>query len=201
MNTTKALVLSEMCFADGDECVAHVAEVVNPDGRNRAAACSLIGIEPTTVGYDGDDFAEYVIAANVHRRHMSTGARAMATALVLAADGKREGGRWKRGSVVNPESGISEGKTWQNLLINAGLILDHAPDLAPAVVAGQTSLDEARRRAEEARDAERAKLAQAERIAAIEAEAESFITERDPDLAAQVGGPFHAGSRATGGVA
>ncbi|KXF51060.1 hypothetical protein AXA44_15440 [Rhodococcus sp. SC4] len=33
--------------------------------------------------YDGDDFADYVIDCNVTRRNMSTGARAMATALVL----------------------------------------------------------------------------------------------------------------------
>ena len=69
------------------------------DGRNRAAACGLVGIEPETVLYEGDDLAEYVIDCNVTRRNMSTGARAMATALVLAEDGRRGDGRWKRGSV------------------------------------------------------------------------------------------------------
>lgn len=69
------------------------------DGRNRAAACERVGVEPETVVYDGDDLAEYVIDCNVTRRNMSTGARAMSTALVLAADGRREGGQWKRGSL------------------------------------------------------------------------------------------------------
>lgn len=49
-------------------------------------------------------------------------------------------GRWKRGSVVgNPDSGITPDKTWQNLLNNAGTILDHAPALAQEVVAQTVS--------------------------------------------------------------
>src|SRR6516164_2413820 len=51
------------------------------DGRNRFNACKRAGVEPSVVVYDGDDPAAYVIAQNVHRRHMSDGARAMATAL------------------------------------------------------------------------------------------------------------------------
>jgi hypothetical protein len=50
--------------------------------------------------YGGDDLAEYVIDANITRRNMTTGQRAMSTALVLEADGRRsENGRWVRGSV------------------------------------------------------------------------------------------------------
>ena len=43
-----------------------------------------------------------------------------ATALVLHGDGRRDNGRWKRGSVVNPDIGINDGKTWQNLLNQSG---------------------------------------------------------------------------------
>ena len=50
------------------------------DGRNRSAACERAGVSPTTIVYEGDDLAEYVIDCNSSRRHMSTGARAMATA-------------------------------------------------------------------------------------------------------------------------
>lgn len=53
----------------------------------------------------------------------------MFIALVLANSGKRENGRWKGGSVVNPESGIS-GKAWQSHMAMAGVILDHVPELA-----------------------------------------------------------------------
>lgn len=162
------------------------------DGRNRAAACERVGVDPDTTVYEGGDLAEYVIDCNSSRRHMSTGARAMATALVLSADGRRGNGRWRRGSVLgNPESGItSDAKTWQNALNNAGIILDHSPDLADRIVSGEMPLDAAYRRACETRDAERIRLEAAERVAAEEADARAFIEDQAPDLAAQVGGPF-----------
>ena len=77
------------------------------DGRNRLAACDLAGVKPDVVVYAGTDLAEYVIDANT-RRNMSTGARAMSTALVLDADGRRVDGRWKRGSVANGQLSISD---------------------------------------------------------------------------------------------
>ena len=123
------------------------------DGRNRAAACERIGVEPETVVYDGDDLAEYVIDCNVTRRNMSTGARAMSTALVLAADGRREGGRWQRGSVAITESGNSDSQ-WRQRLSEAGVVLDFKPDLADAVVAGDMALDAAFRQADEIRRSE-----------------------------------------------
>lgn len=158
------------------------------DGRNRFAACEKAGVSPETVVYDGDDLAEYVIDANSSRRHMSTGARAMSTALVLAADGRRHEGRWKRGSVVqNPE--LAEGRrAWQVAVANAGVVLDFAPDLAEAVVTGTLALDAAFRQAEDRRDAERKKLEEGERLAAEEADARAFIEETAPDLADRVDG-------------
>lgn len=133
------------------------------DGRNRAAACLRVGIEPETVVYDGDDLAEYVIDCNVTRRNMSTGARAMSTALVLAEDGRRDGGRWKRGSVVgNDESVTSAG--WAQRLKEAGVVLDFKPDLASAVVAGDLTLNAAFEQADAIRtSAERDKIMARER--------------------------------------
>ncbi len=112
------------------------------DGRNRAAACARLGIEPESVTYDGDDLAEYVIDSNVTRRNMTTGARAMATALVLAADGRREDGRWRRGSVANHES-VNSDRSWQQRLLEAGVVLDYTPAAAPEVVAGSLTLSAA----------------------------------------------------------
>lgn len=133
------------------------------DGRNRHAACQRAGIEPDTVVYEGDDLAEYVIDCNVARRNMSTGARAMATALVLADDGRRDGGRWKRGSVDITESGNST-QTWRNSLNQAGTILDFKPDLAQAVVNGTLALDAAYQQANSIKQsAERDKIMERER--------------------------------------
>lgn len=109
------------------------------DGRNRLEACSRAGVEARTTVYEGNDPAEFVIACNVTRRNMSTGARAMATALVLEADGRRENGRWKRGSVdISTDRNSDSG--WRQALHRAGVILDFKPDLAADVIAERTDL-------------------------------------------------------------
>src|SRR5690625_1027817 len=110
------------------------------DGRNRAKACEMVNVEPEVTVYDGDDLAEYVIDSNTSRRHMSTGARAMATALVLADDGRRNNGRWKRGAVDITESGNNSSQ-WRQRLTESGVVIDFAPDLADQVVSGDIALD------------------------------------------------------------
>ncbi len=156
------------------------------DGRNRHAACQQIGVEPETVIYEGADLAEYVIDCNSTRRNMSTGARAMSTALVLAEDGRRNDGRWKRGSVGIAQSSNTE-SAWQTYLHKSGTVLDHAPDLAQDVVDGILALDAAYHSAVHNRDAERNRLAEVERLVAEESDARTFIEDTAPDLAAQVG--------------
>lgn len=132
------------------------------DGRNRAKACEMAGIAPVTETYDGEDLAEYVIDCNTTRRHMSTGARAMATALVLAEDGRRENGRWAYGALAElSESGQSDFRKRVN---ESGVVLDFKPDLADAVVAGDLPLDNAYQQAKEIKDsAERDKILERER--------------------------------------
>lgn len=161
------------------------------DGRNRAKACKLINVEPEVTTYNGDDLAEYVIDSNTSRRHMSTGARAMSTALVLVDDGQRKNGRWKRGSSDIYKS-VNTSGTWSQLIHRAGLILDHSPNLADQVVSGDLALDAAFRQAEESRDAERKKLEQQQRLEAEESDAKAFIEENDPELAKQVGDVFQS---------
>ncbi len=116
------------------------------EGRNRWEACKRAGVEPTATVYDGDDPASFVLSANVSRRHLTPGQRAVAAAVVLKEAGRRIEGRWVRGSVVNPESGtsgITDSKTWQNTMSRAGTILDYAPELADAVIAGVMKFDRA----------------------------------------------------------
>lgn len=121
------------------------------DGRNRAAACELVGITPETVEYDGDDLAAYVLDCNISRRHMSTGARAMAAALVLEADGRRSNGRWKYGALSDSWNSTNS-NTWGVALRMAGTVLDWAPELAEQVIAGQLRLDIAYDEAKKKRD-------------------------------------------------
>ena len=147
------------------------------DGRNRAAACDLIGITPETVIYEGDDLAEYVIDSNVTRRNMSAGARAMATALVLEADGKRKDGRWQRGSVDIGSSSSSE-SVWIKAITQSGVVLDWLPELGPRVVAGEIALDAAYKQAKDARNAVDAE----KQRAAIEANRKREATIREREL-------------------
>lgn len=52
------------------------------DGRNRAAACLMLGIEPATVDYTGDDPLGFVLAKNLNRRHLNESQRAMVAAKI-----------------------------------------------------------------------------------------------------------------------
>jgi len=47
------------------------------DGRNRATACAMLGIEPPTVEYTGNDPVAYVVSKNLKRRHLTASQRAM----------------------------------------------------------------------------------------------------------------------------
>ena len=49
------------------------------DGRNRALACIMAGVEPTTVVYDGDPWV-FSLSRNKHRRHMTEAAIALVAA-------------------------------------------------------------------------------------------------------------------------
>src|SRR4051794_38937805 len=50
------------------------------DGRGRSTACHRLGIAPREVPYTGSDPLGYVLAKNLHRRHLSVGQRAMIAA-------------------------------------------------------------------------------------------------------------------------
>lgn len=61
------------------------------DGRNRARACTSLGLRITTRRYDGDDPMQFVISHNLHRRHLTDSQRAMIAAelATLPAGGDR----------------------------------------------------------------------------------------------------------------
>lgn len=131
------------------------------DGRNRSRACEMLGIEPETVTYEGDDLAEYVIDCNVTRRNMSTGARAMAFALVMEADGRRDNGRF---SGVDDFAPVQNETSLRSQISRAGVVIDFKPGLADSVVHGQTTLKDAYKQAKAIKDSEeREKIMERER--------------------------------------
>ena len=50
------------------------------DGRNRYAACELVGVDPVFVTYDGDDAEGFAWSINVRRRNLTKGQIALAAA-------------------------------------------------------------------------------------------------------------------------
>ncbi len=63
------------------------------DGRNRREACKIAGVVPDVRELNGEDPKAFVISANIHRRHMTKGQRAMAVAKIYPDPEK--GGRGK----------------------------------------------------------------------------------------------------------
>ena len=158
------------------------------DGRNRAKACEMVNVEPEVTVYEGDDLAEYVIDCNTTRRHMSTGARAMASALIMQDEGARqyddEGvGYWRPGSLMG--LGSHDGASYEGVrkaFQRAGVVLDYKPDIAEQVIWGELPLKTAYEQANAIKQsAERDKILERERRkrereeAAAEAERNSQI--------------------------
>jgi hypothetical protein len=52
------------------------------DGRNRALACVMAGVEPDTVVYDGDPWL-FSLSRNKHRRHLTVDEIAMVAAQMV----------------------------------------------------------------------------------------------------------------------
>lgn len=147
------------------------------DGRNRLAACKIAGVEPEFVSYDGDPIA-FVLSANNERRHLSLPQRAAATALTLATNGHRSNGRWRRDSVPQDPAITESGNSgWLQRMTEAGLVLDHLPDLLPRVAAGDIALDDAYRRAVAARDEKKRRAELPDDLGALVDAGELTITD------------------------
>jgi hypothetical protein len=81
------------------------------DGINRARACEVIGIEPKTEEYTGDDPLSYVVSINVRRRHMDTSQRAMLATEMLPEFTLQAKDRLSKTASVNAKAKRPEGST------------------------------------------------------------------------------------------
>lgn len=135
------------------------------DGRNRLRACEIAGVQPTRqqlpADYSEAQILDYVVSANIHRRHLSPSQKAMlATALeqlYAAAAALNVGGRPRKGEekpVANLRQ-VSEreqksveraakavGVSGRSVSTAKALKRD-APDLAAKVAAGEMTLNAA----------------------------------------------------------
>jgi hypothetical protein len=78
-------------------------------------------------GYEGDDPDGYALAVNVARRNLRPSQKYMITEMARRVTGVRK-------------SAISDSHNTESQLASAATVLDHAPDLARRVAAGQRAL-------------------------------------------------------------
>jgi ParB-like chromosome segregation protein Spo0J len=140
------------------------------DGRNRYAACELAGIEPRFTTYEGDDPAGYALAVNIARRHLTTGARA-----VLAEQARRLGGMSTRKAATGAD-------LHHRRIMDAALVLDYAPHLVPAIVAGLKPLSVAVAEAREHKVIADAVRAKEDRVRKADPDLMSLVAEQRMDL-------------------
>jgi hypothetical protein len=100
------------------------------DGRNRREACRRAGVVPHHIRLDGQDPVTFILSANINRRHMTKGQRAMVVAKLYPD-------RTSRG-----QSSVTEGISYERVSL-ARFVLRHASDPANSVTNGSISLDNA----------------------------------------------------------
>ena len=141
------------------------------DGRNRVAACELAGVEPEFTTYDGDDPDGYALSVNIARRHLTKGQQAM-----VAARARHVSGQSMRH--VSGQLGLSRDR-----INRAAIVLEHAPNLADAVVAGAMGLDAAYETARENKEKAEGVEAQLARLRGEDPELADKVVEGELTLA------------------
>jgi len=109
------------------------------DGRNRYRACQRLKIQPVTRDYDGDAPVAFVIAKNLHRRHL-TQSQLAAIALHLLQPYQEEARQRQRG--VTPPGGVSQ---FHHPVLDEAGPGTAAEKLGRHIGVGHTTIEEARR--------------------------------------------------------
>lgn len=106
------------------------------DGRNRKRACEIAGVELWTEKLNGHDATAMIVSANLARRNLSKGQKAMALAMIRPEAG--HGGARQKGSSSETKLEISKARISQ-----ARTVLHFSRELALRVMSGQEPLDAA----------------------------------------------------------
>lgn len=115
------------------------------DGQNRYLACLEAGITPTFIEFEGNDPVAFVLAKNMHRRHLSKGQQAAIVASLADWENTRKQGN----QMVN----INHLKTIQDRVDESGAsratqkkadaVAKSSPELVKQVARGEVSLESA----------------------------------------------------------
>lgn len=163
------------------------------DGRNRIRACDLIGFDPPSVEYEGSDPVGFVISANLRRRHMDDGQRAMVAArLANLKSGQRadqaaqicagvDSGSEALPPVVTQTQAADLLGVSRRSVQHARVVIEHgAPELVAAVEQGEASVSAA---------ATVASLPAAEQVAAVAVGEVAAVAQRARKPAPGTGKP------------
>ncbi len=110
------------------------------DGRQRREACRIAGVVPQTRDVTGQDPTDYVLSANIYRKHLNKGQGAMGVALLFPEPLKGGRGKKKGSEMEGFEFGSAH-------LSRARTVIREAPELCDSVKSGAVSLGEAYDRA------------------------------------------------------
>lgn len=120
------------------------------DGRNRYAACLAADVTPVMKKYTGKDPLAFVLSANLHRRHLNEGQRAMIAAKILEASLKaceeeiNDGGFVERPSKEKLlEQAAEQMNISKDSVKKAKRVREGAPAKAKEVEAGEKTLHKA----------------------------------------------------------
>jgi hypothetical protein len=105
------------------------------DGRNRFMACQTRGIKPWTTDVTTDDPYAFVMSANMHRRHLKPGQRAMiASKLAKLRDGERKTASPRAEAAVTQQEAADLLDVGKRSVERAREVEEHGvPDLVTAV--------------------------------------------------------------------
>jgi hypothetical protein len=104
------------------------------DGRHRLRACRELGLEPVVREYDGDgEVLDFVIAKNLHRRHLSANQRALVAAKLANLSGGRPS-KTARKRAVTQSNAAALLRVGRTSVQGARQVLDRGvPELVAAV--------------------------------------------------------------------
>ena len=122
------------------------------DGRNRLAACLLVGIDPTVEEVDfnsEEECVRYIISTNVHRRHLTVEQRAdIADELAQLRPGdnqhtKEDAQKCATSPVMSQSEAAESMGVSRRTVQNIHAVKEQAPDLAAKVKSGELKVSKA----------------------------------------------------------
>ena len=108
------------------------------DGRNRYRICNMLGIEPETIEYPGDDPIGLVLSQNLLRRHLTASQRAMVAEKLMNMPSHRPEKREQNCSLIRKEEAAQQMNVSERSVQQARKVrTDAIPEVAEMVESGK----------------------------------------------------------------